>query len=218
MPSKIRLGLIGFSTSSQSTSWAVRAHMPYLQSTHGQAHYEIIALCNSTIESAKKHIEHFKLPASTKAYNSSAELAADHDVELVVCVVGVASHYKLALPVVQAGKDIYIELPMTSNIMQIRELKQIADEKGSKIVLGAQGQTSPVIKVVKDIVAAGRIGKVLSTSFSGNLPYLGDKPLPVGLEMFTKREIGSNMVTVAFFHSKHLGNSVFQRRCLTQSV
>lgn len=57
----IRLAFIGLS----KRGWAPNAHLPYIQSSPD---YEIVAICNSSIESSKEAIELYKLPANTKAY------------------------------------------------------------------------------------------------------------------------------------------------------
>jgi len=64
--SPIRIGFIGLSTNSKGTSWASKAHLPYLQSEQGKKHYEIIALCNSSVDSAKKSIKSSIFPSPQK--------------------------------------------------------------------------------------------------------------------------------------------------------
>ena len=75
----IRVGFIGLSKSSLS-SWAANAHLPYLIASEGR--YEIKALCNSTVENAKKAIEAFELPSTTKAYGDPQDLANDSEVRI----------------------------------------------------------------------------------------------------------------------------------------
>ena len=70
----IRIGFIGLSS---NQSWAVWAHLPYLKDT---SKYSIVALCNSSVESAKAAIQAHGLPSGTKAYGSPEDLAADPDV------------------------------------------------------------------------------------------------------------------------------------------
>ena len=74
----IRVGIIGLSKAAK-TSWASRAHFPYLTASDGK--YEISALCNSSKESAQKAIEAYNLPSSTKAYGDPQDLANDPDVK-----------------------------------------------------------------------------------------------------------------------------------------
>jgi predicted dehydrogenase len=56
-----RVGFIGLSKS----GWAPNAHLPYLLASPA---YEIVALCNSTVESAQEAIKLYKLPDTVKAY------------------------------------------------------------------------------------------------------------------------------------------------------
>ena len=57
----IKVGFLGLSKS----GWAPGAHLPYLQASPD---YEIVAICNSSVESSKEAIKLYKLPESTKAY------------------------------------------------------------------------------------------------------------------------------------------------------
>ncbi|MCJ1432873.1 transcription regulator gal80 [Xylographa pallens] len=202
--SRIRVGLIGLSTTSQSTNWAGSAHLPYLQSPQGQKHYEIVALCNSSIASAEKSIQQYGLPASTKTYDSATKLARDPDVDLVVNVTHVEKHYELLVPAVQAGKNVFTELPFASTMDQMRELLQTAQEKKLRTAFGMQGQTSPVTKLLREVIASHKIGKVLSTTWTGAAMFAGEKPLFIGGRAFTQRKTGGNLVTVFFLHSINL--------------
>ena len=59
----IRIGFIGLSKS----GWATRAHHPYLKNTDK---YQIVAIQNSSVESAKESIKFHGLPETTKAYGN----------------------------------------------------------------------------------------------------------------------------------------------------
>ncbi|MCJ1317641.1 transcription regulator gal80 [Xylographa vitiligo] len=200
----IRIGLIGLSTTSTGTNWAAQAHLPYLQSPQGQRHYAIVALCNSSIASARKSIQQYNLPAATKTYDSAADLARDPDVDLVVNVTHVEKHYELLAPAVQAGKDVFTELPLAATMGQMRELLRTAEEKGGRTVFGIQGQTSPVTRLLREVIASGKIGKVLSTTWTGAAMFMGEKPIPLSRKPFTERKTGGNLMTVVFLHSINL--------------
>ena len=68
--SPIRVGLIGLSGTPpdeyEGVSWTPNAHLPYLKASPD---YEIVALLNSSVESAKAAIDRYELPPSTKAYS-----------------------------------------------------------------------------------------------------------------------------------------------------
>jgi len=67
----IRVGLIGLSGAPlekyEGTSWAPNAHLPYLKASPD---YKIVALLNSSVDSAKAAITRYELPAGTKAYGN----------------------------------------------------------------------------------------------------------------------------------------------------
>jgi predicted dehydrogenase len=70
--SPIRVGLIGLSGASaedyEGTSWTPNAHLPFLTKS---PHFEIVALLNSSAESARAAIEKYNLPSdTTKAYGN----------------------------------------------------------------------------------------------------------------------------------------------------
>ncbi len=78
------------------------AHLPSLLAS---PHYEIVALCNSTVKSAEESIEYHKLGSNVKAYGSPEDIAKDPKVELVVVSVNITKHYEIAKPALLAGKN-----------------------------------------------------------------------------------------------------------------
>jgi predicted dehydrogenase len=168
---RIRLALIGLSSSSKS-SWASTAHLPYLLSPAGQSKYQIVALLNSSAAAARKAIETYNLPASTRAYGDPVALAADKEVDLVVNTTRVDKHYETVLDSVKAGKDVYVEWPLAQDAKHAREL------------------------------AEGRIGKVLSSEVRAFGGTSDREVLPGVLEYWTDRAIGGNFYTIAFAHGE----------------
>ncbi|OQO00014.1 hypothetical protein B0A48_14217 [Cryoendolithus antarcticus] len=193
----IRVGLIGLSANG-ATSWASKTHLPYLLST---SKYELVALCNSSVASAEKAIQHFKLPATVKAYGSPQDLAQDPDVDLAVCATGVEHHFSSLVPLVKAGKDVFTEVPLAMNIDQARELWSLAQQHKVRTMIGMQGQANPAVKVIKNAIESGKIGKVLSITITGYAEaYTGD-PNPESSVHLFQRAQGANMMTVWFLHT-----------------
>lgn len=105
-----RVGIIGLNSTSEGSilgAWGVQAHLRSLQGLPGL--YEIVAVANSTVESSQKSIDFHKLPATTKAYGSPEDIAADPNVELVVVSVEVRKHYQLAMPALKHKKAVFVE-------------------------------------------------------------------------------------------------------------
>lgn len=198
----VRVGLIGLSKSA-AVSWASVAHLPYLLSPRGKAIYEITALCNSSIESAKKAVEAFKLPPATKTYGDAAQLAADPDVDLVVCNVRVDRHHEIMRPSVAAGKAVFCEWPLASNLDQVRDLVNLAREKGGRTMIGTQGRVSPVVVKIRELLEEGRIGKVLSSEVRAAGGSNDRLAFSEFMDYFTQRSVGGNFVTIGVGHRKY---------------
>ena len=161
-----------------------------------------MALLNTSAAAAKKAIEHYQLGAETRAYGSPAALAADKDVDLVVCATRVDTHYDAISPSIAAGKDVYTEWPLAENAAKARELAELAQKSGSKTVVGLQGRVTPLTLKVRELLEQGRIGKVLSSELRitvGLMPQLG---WPKGFDYFYDRKVGGNAYTIAFAHCK----------------
>ncbi|EHK27083.1 uncharacterized protein TRIVIDRAFT_188014 [Trichoderma virens Gv29-8] len=164
MSSKIiRVALVGLSANA-TTSWAAAAHLPYLQSARGQTQYKVVALLNSSKEAAERARSHFNLPSTVKAYGDPAQLAADDEVDLVSVVTRVDKHYSAAEPSIRAGKAVYVEWPLTESLK--RSVALLGENKGRDTsIIGLQGRLSPVASKIKEVLASGRIGKVLDSQF-----------------------------------------------------
>ena len=164
----IRVGIIGLSAARNyggPGTWAAATHLPALQNL---ASYEIVALANSTVESAKRSISAHELPLSTKAYGSPEDIAKDPDVDLVVVCVQVQKHYELAKPALLNKKKVLVEWPIAATIDDVEELTQLAKDNGVDTAVGLQARAAPAIQKLKEILSSGQIGRVLSSTVVGS--------------------------------------------------
>ncbi|RYP68213.1 hypothetical protein DL771_006813 [Monosporascus sp. 5C6A] len=195
----IRVAIIGLSAHA-ITDWAARVHLPYLLSPAGRARFHIIALCNSSVEAAKRSIKKFHLPSETRAYGSPEDLAADPDVQLVICCTRVDKHYETSLPSVKAGKDVFVEWPLAENAVKAGELAKAAKEAGGRTIVGLQGWFIPTTFKLKELIASERIGKVTSSEFRAAGWTSDRSSISSGLKYFTDRKVGGNLITIGFGH------------------
>ncbi|CZT14413.1 related to transcription co-repressor GAL80 [Ramularia collo-cygni] len=195
----VRVAIIGLSQSAK-TSWASVAHLPYLLSDRGRERYQIKALLNSSVEAAQRAIEFYKLPSNTKAYGSPAELAADKDIDLVVCTTRVDVHYDTIKPSVEAGKAVFVEWPLAENAMRAEELSKLAKQSGSETIIGLQARVAPAVATLKNLLHGGELGKVLSSSVQAFTPMGNRSSISEGLGYFLDKKVGGNPITIAFGH------------------
>ncbi|KAF2211079.1 hypothetical protein CERZMDRAFT_112883 [Cercospora zeae-maydis SCOH1-5] len=202
-----RVALVGLSQSAK-TSWARNAHLPYLLSDRGRAKYAIVALLNSSEAAAQRAIEHYKLPSTTKAYGSPVELAANPDIDLVVCTTRVDVHYDTIQPSIEAGKNVFVEWPLAENVTRASELANLAQEKGSRTIIGLQGRVAPPVLKVREFLQQGELGKVLSSSAQAYTLLARRDAISEELAYFLDRKVGGNPITIAVAHTIDYMHSV----------
>jgi hypothetical protein len=197
--SPIKVGLVGLSSRSKS-QWGPKSHLPYFLSARGKEKFQIVAVQNSSTESAQQAIKDFGLPPTARAYGSPEEMAADPDVQLVVNLTGVLSHYPGALPSIKAGKDAFIEWPLADSLEHVREIVALASDKKIRTGVGLQGRFAPPFVKIKDVLASGQYGKVLSSEIKAAFPPLPRDTLPVGWDFFAAKKYSVNAYTIGFGH------------------
>jgi predicted dehydrogenase len=201
----VQTALIGLSASAV-TSWAADAHLPVLVSNNYKHLFNVSALCNSSVAAAQSAIQAYQLNSSSvQAYGSPADLAADPAVDLVLCNTRVDKHHETILPSLKAGKSVYIEWPIASNIEQIDELVAAfrANSNPSQVAaVGLQGRFSPAVLKVKELLHSGSLGRLLSTEVRAFAGTQSPDVLSEGLKYFAQREVGGNPITIAFSHCR----------------
>jgi predicted dehydrogenase len=188
---KIGVGIIGLSARG---GWAARAHVPALESL---PEFEIRALTASSLESAQAAAEKFGVP---HFYTDPAELAASPEVDLVVITVKVPEHKKLVQTALNAGKTVFCEWPLGNGLEEAEGLEALAKEKGVSGFVGLQAHGVPVVRYVKDLVALGYVGEVLSTTVVGSGALYGPTVDERSLYLLDPAN-GATLLSIPFGHS-----------------
>lgn len=96
-----------------------------------------------------------------KAYSSLEELLSDPEVETVINLTNIGSHYEVSRLALKAGKHVYSEKPLTKNLDESRELFDTARESGVRLYAAPSNIYSDSIRTIFREVNAGAIGKPL---------------------------------------------------------
>jgi predicted dehydrogenase len=188
---KIGVGIIGLSARG---GWAARAHVPALQAL---PEYEIVALTASSPESAQAAAEKFEVPDFG---TDPTELAVSPAVDLVVVNVKVPEHKRLVEAALGAGKMVYCEWPLGNGLEEAEGLEALAKEKGVSAFVGLQSHGVPAVRYIKDLIASGYVGEVLSTTVvaSGGLygPTVDERSL-----YLLDPANGATLLSIPFGHS-----------------
>ncbi|MFF4395236.1 Gfo/Idh/MocA family oxidoreductase [Streptomyces sp. NPDC001480] len=99
---------------------------------------------------------------------SAEEPARCEEVDLVVVTVRVPQHLELIRPAIDAGKMVLSEWPLGTDLAQAEELAARARRRGLLTAVGLQARSAPLLRYLRDLVAEGCVGRVLSTSMLGS--------------------------------------------------
>src|SRR6185436_16021208 len=78
-------------------------------------------------------------------------------------------HAKMALDALSAGKDVYLEKPMTWNIEQGLEVRKAVDSSKKILQVGSGEGSSATALKAREMIKAGALGKVTMIRLSNNL-------------------------------------------------
>ena len=82
------------------------------------------------------------------------------DIPAVVLATPAPTHYQLAMKALEAGKDVFVEKPMTLKKGEARHLAEYAEQRSRLIMVGHLLLYQPAIAWMRDYLASGKAGKV----------------------------------------------------------
>src|SRR5881296_627139 len=189
---RIRVGIIG---ANPDRGWAAHAHIPALRSLSDD--FEITALSTSRRESADAASKLFGVPV---AFDNHQDLVNRADVDVVAITVKVPYHLELATAALSAGKAVYCEWPLGNGLREAETLAALAKKKGVLAVAGLQARSAPPVAYVRDLIAQGYLGEVLSTTLIGSGMGWGPTVEPFNAYLNDKKN-GATMLSIALGHA-----------------
>ena len=101
-------------------------------------------------------------------YTDYRELLEREDVDAVIVSTADHSHGMIVLDAVRAGKDVYVEKPLTFGVQEGREVVEAVNRYERIVQVGSQQRSSVYFRRVCELVRSGRLGEV--KTMYANLP------------------------------------------------
>src|SRR3989344_38532 len=98
------------------------------------------------------------LPEGTIFAQDLKQILEDEEISGIMVVTPTTTHYDLALKIIESGKNILVEKPLTTNSMQAKELCEAADRKGIILMVGHIFKYNRAIREIKKKIDEGEIG------------------------------------------------------------
>jgi len=137
-------------------------HCKAIESAQGA---ELIAVCDIDEDRLSKAVEEHKI----KGYADYDDMLKDDEIDVINVCVPSGMHVDMAIPAIEAGKNIIVEKPVDIKVEKINKLIEVGGKAGVKMGAIFQSRTEPMYKRMKDAIDTGRLGKLVGVH--GILPW-----------------------------------------------
>jgi predicted dehydrogenase len=150
---------------------------------------DIAYLCDpddNVVSPALKEVEQ-RQKRTPKVERDVRRVLEDKDVTALVIAAPDHWHALAAIWACQAGKHVYVEKPVSHNLIEGRRMVEAARRYDRVVQVGTQRRSSACVASAAEFLRAGGLGKVpcVRTWIAGNRPSIGrkpDGPVPAGVD------------------------------------
>ncbi len=163
---KITIGMIGVG----------RRGTTLLSSFSREEDVAVAAISDIDDKHIKAAIE--RTEGQAKGYRDFRTMLERNDIDAVV--IGTPDHWHALTTIksCQAGKDVYVEKPLSHNVREGQVMKQVAAETNRIVQMGTQQRSQSHWQKAVEIVQSGSLGKISEVNAWNNFSYrsLGNPP------------------------------------------
>jgi predicted dehydrogenase len=134
------------------------AHLPAYK-THG---LKVVGITDVDLAKAKKVAEQHGIP---KVYASQEDLARDANVAIVDIAVFPWLQYKVAVPMLDAGKHLLCQKPLSYDLLEAIRLVEYAEQRKRLLAVNQQLRWSESVAAATAMVARGWIGEAFEMTW-----------------------------------------------------
>ena len=101
-----------------------------------------------------------RLYPTIRVSDKAEDILQDPHIEAVVIATPVATHYDLAVKILNAGKHVLVEKPMARSVSEVEEIGRISEEKGRVAMVGHTFLFNGAVRYVKRLIDSGELGDI----------------------------------------------------------
>lgn len=132
-----------------------RMHARALQQIPGA---KLVAINAGSEESGKQTTDELHVPV----FLDYDEFLRQEDLQSVTLVTPNSTHAELAIKALNAGKNVYLEKPMATNLDDAAKLIETKERMGRVVQIGFENRYSKFWRTAKSIIDSGKIGEAVS--------------------------------------------------------
>ena len=114
-------------------------------------------ICDINVDALKNYNELYPNVETTTSWD---DVLNNEEITAVCIALPAEMHYNFSKKSLLAGKDVYVEKPITLDIHEAEELVKIAKEQEKILMVGHLLHYHPAIVKIKSMINEGKIGRV----------------------------------------------------------
>jgi predicted dehydrogenase len=151
---RIRVATVGFRSRGSG-------HISSIRALEASANVQYTALCDVDKKVLDKGVDSFaRAGKKVTAYTDIRRLLEHKDLDAVTIATPNHWHALAAIWSIQAGKDVYVEKPVSHNVWEGRQIVKAARKYDRIVQTGTQSRSVTGIKHAVEWVQAGNLGKI----------------------------------------------------------
>ena len=115
-------------------------------------------VCDIDEENRKKVLEQYPGVNVTNDFN---EIINNKDITAVAVVTPSHTHYKMVHAMLEAGKHVYVEKPISTVAQEAKDLTEVANSKNLVLMVGHLLLYHPAVNRLKMLIEEGELGEVI---------------------------------------------------------
>ncbi|MBQ4339112.1 MAG: Gfo/Idh/MocA family oxidoreductase [Clostridia bacterium] len=136
---------------------------------------EIAAICDCDEENLRAAGERYGIPEE-KWVTDYMDIVNNKDIDVVTVAIPDQLHKKVSCDLLRAGKHVLCEKPLALTREDVEEIVKVADESGSKFMVGQICRFTPAFEKAKEIIEAGTLGELyfVESEYAHDYMYIID--------------------------------------------
>jgi len=154
---RIRLGIAGCGSRSED-------FVDMAEIARKQTSLEIVAVCDLWNKARDRRAAQVKkqMGREPATFQYLEDMLGRKDIDGVMIATGDFQHATLCIDVVNSGKDCYVEKPFANVLAEAKQARDVVKASKQIVQVGTQHRGQPYNLAVRDLIRAGRIGKVVN--------------------------------------------------------
>ena len=116
---------------------------------------ELVACCDSDGDGLAKALSGFR---EVRPVTDPDAIFEDPGIDAVAIATPAITHFEFAAKAIRAGKDVFVEKPMTLSLADAEELVELAEAEKRVLMVGHLLEYHPAVNKMKELLDSGEVG------------------------------------------------------------